>query len=388
MNKKLIAVALAALPVAAMADVTIYGDLSVAVQHDSVTNQASQNRVQDTTSKVGFKGTEDLGNGLKTVWQVETRAHADGTGSDGFASRQTFVGLDGGNLGLIRVGYINNFQNDLGAVDQWQYNSNYGYGSSTANGNASLSGANGLGIFTNTGARLKNAIRYDSATFAGFNFGLVYSAGENAVQNQRADGTTSSSNIWGAGLNYTYGPVAAHYAYQQESNPSNVVGSTGNHSASKHYVEVDYNQDNLFVGLAYASSTGYDWQDGFAGDNGGFDITKKWNGNVVGATGNNSVQAQLKSRQAALSASYAFGAIVPKITYAKGWDQSANGSSVNNSGYTQYVLGVDYLLSKRTTAGLSYGRVNFDKNTTLAQGWNSGSDLTVKTLAFTLQHNF
>lgn len=377
MNKKLIAVALAALPVAAMADVTIYGDLSVAVQHDSVSNQASQNRVQDTTSKIGFKGTEDLGNGLKTVWQVETRVHADGANSsDTLATRQTFVGLDGGNLGLVRIGYINNFQNDLGSVDQWQYNSNYGYGAA-----ATLSGANGLGIFTNTGARLTNAIRYDSATFSGFNFGLVYSAGENAVQNQRADGTTSASNIWGAGLNYTYGPVAAHYAYQQETNPLNALAATGNHSASKHYAEVDYNQDNLFVGLAYASSTGYDWQDTFAGDNAGFAKTVTW-------AGNNSVQAQLKSRQAALSASYAFGAIVPKVTYAKGWDQSANGSSVNDSGYTQYVLGVDYLLSKRTTAGLSYGRVNFDKNTSLAQGWNPGSDLTVKTVAFTLQHNF
>ncbi|MBV8049456.1 MAG: porin [Paludibacterium sp.] len=382
MNKKLIAVALAALPVAAMADVTIYGTMAGSLQHDTVSNQASQNRVEDDTSIIGFKGTEDLGNGLKTIWQIENRLHLDGTGgtNDTLASRQTWVGLDGGNLGQVRLGRINNFQNDQDNVDQWQYNSEFYY-NSPAKTDGQMSGANGLGIFTNTGARLKNTVRYDSATFAVISGGLMYSFGENKPKGSNADGSTSASDIAGLGLNYTYGPVSGHYSYQKEFNPASQVGANRNQTASKHYLEVDLNQDNLFVGAAYAYATGYDWQDTLAGDNGGTTASYTWNGN-------NSVGAQLKTRQAALSAAYAFGPIKPKITFAKGWDESANGNSISNSGYEQYVLGVDYALSKRTTAGVAYGRIKFDKNTALAQEWNAGSDVTVKTLAFTFAHNF
>lgn len=385
MNKKLIAVALAALPAAAMADVTIYGTLAGSLQHDSVSNAASQNRVDDDTSILGFKGTEDLGNGLKTIWQIESRLHVDGTGgtNDTLASRQTFVGLDGGNLGTIRLGNINNFQNDQDSVDQWQYASNYSLGGNYA-ASPILSGANGLGVFTNPATRLKNAIRYDSATFAGFSGGIMYSAGENKPQGSFNDGSTNASNVAGLGLNYTYGPVSAHYAYQKEFNPAANVGSNNNQSASRHYAEVDFNQDNLFVGLGYVNATGYDWQDSMAGDNGGF-VASSTNA----PTAPNAVASQLKTKQAALSVAYSFGAIKPKFTYAKGWDQSTQAAgSISDSGYTQYIVGVDYALSKRTTAGVSYGRMSFGQNTQLAQTWNNGSDLTLKTVAFTFAHSF
>jgi predicted porin len=144
---------------------------------------------------------------------------------------------------------------------------------------------------------------------------------------------------------------------------------------------VDFNQDNLFLAGAYSYSTGYDWADGFANDAG-------YTYAVGGHAAASPVALQLKAKQAALSAAYSFGAIKPKITYAKGWDLNSTYGSINNSGYTQYIVGVDYALSKRTTAGISYGRVNLEKNTALAQQYSSGSDLTLKTLAFTFAHNF
>jgi predicted porin len=339
MNKKLIAVALAALPLAAMADVTLYGQLKVGIERDTQTNAASKTKVEDQTSIVGFKGTEDLGNGLKSFWQVENRINADGATGTSWGSRQTFVGIDGGNLGQVRIGFLNNFLNDQYSVDQWSYASGY----------------NGLIGFTDSGSRVKNAVRYDSATFAGFSAGLEYGAGENATT------TTASSDILGLGLNYTYGDVAAHYALQREKNPA---ANAAELAATKQLFEVDYKANNLFLSGAYQVATGYTWTDGFAS-----------------ATATSS---QLKTRQAAVSVGYTIGAFTPKASYAKGWNEKANGSTVADSGYRQYVFGVDYALSKRTTAGLSYGNAQYGAGTAEA----AGTKTTFKTLSFNLAHSF
>jgi len=391
MNKKLIAIALAALPVAAMADVTLYGTMKGSLENDKVDGQASQNKVQDNTSILGFKGSEDLGNGLKTIWQVESRLHLDNGTQSSLGTRQTFVGLDGGNLGTVRLGYVNNILNDNYAVDQWQYDGEV-YGSNLPANNSgtnAVSGVNGLAVFTNSGDRLKNAIRYDSATFAGFSGSLVYGFGENKTENSRPDGSSSASDVMGLGLNYTYADVAAHYAFQREKNPMGnsgaALGNNGDNTATKHLFEVDYSANNLFVGAAYQISTGYDWGDDFAAD-GGTGYTTA--GVAVANGGVNPVAAKLKARQAALSVAYTIGAFTPKISYAKGWNLKADSQTIDNSGYRQYILGVDYALSKRTTTGLSYGNLRFDQNTTMAAGLNNGSEVTLKTIALTMAHSF
>jgi len=375
MNKKLIAVVLAALPVVAMADVTLYGNLKADVESDSLTGNPTTNKVQDDLSLIGFKGTEDLGNGLKTVWQIENRVMIDGTSQKGFATRQTFVGLDGGNLGVIRLGYVNNFLNDQYSVDQWQYNDTYE--------GANPGGANGLAVFANSGDRLKNAVRYDSATFFGFSAGAELGFGENN-QNQAAlvPGQTSNpSNVVGAALNYTYGGVAAHYAYQQEKNAQNgdAVSLNEGKNASKSLYEVDYTGGNLFLSGAYQTAVGYSWTDDFAGDS--VDDS---------GLGGNAISAQLKTQQVAVSAAYTIGAITPQISFAKGFNAKIGNSSISDSGYKQWVAGVNYALSKRTTAGISYGQLKFDPNTDFAQYNVPGttSDVTLKTVALSLATSF
>jgi predicted porin len=390
MNKKMIVVVLAALPMAAMAEVTLYGNLKASLENDTVSGQATQNKVQDNTSFLGFKGTEDLGNGLKTVWQVENRVNVDGSGNSGFDSRQTFVGLDGGNLGQLRFGYINNALIDQYAVDQWQYGTNITNQTPTAPSASymTVSGANGLSVFSNSGDRLKNMVRYDTATFMGLNGSLGYGFGENRTNTARADGSTSGSDILSVGLNYSFQDMlSAHYAYQRERNPSNTIGANGGHAADKNLFEVDFNAANWFLSGAYQISTGYDWVDDFSGD-GGSVLTA---GHVMApnsSVGMTPAAAQLKARQAAFSVAYTMGAFTPKLTYAKGWDEKSMSTTINNSGYRQWIAGVDYALSKSTTAGLSYGNLRFDGNSAIAQGDNGGSDVSLKALAFTMAHSF
>jgi len=110
MNKKLLAVAVAAAlvaPLAAFADsgnVTISGDMKVSV--DSLDNGNTRKlNASSNSSHIAFAGNEDLGNGLKAVWQVDSEVAmgATGNGSNALSSRNSFLGLAGG-FGTFVVG--------------------------------------------------------------------------------------------------------------------------------------------------------------------------------------------------------------------------------------------------------------------------------------------
>ncbi len=100
MKKKLLALAVAAaLPMvsqAATADVTIYGKVHTSIDYVNP-NGSGLDSIYDVTSRasrLGFKGSEDLGDGLKLIWKMETTYN---TAEGGFGSgRNTYIGLAGG----------------------------------------------------------------------------------------------------------------------------------------------------------------------------------------------------------------------------------------------------------------------------------------------------
>ena len=115
MNKTLIAMAVAGLmaaPMAAQADATIYGKLHVSIDSGDTGgndgtgadagNKSSGLYWQSNSSRIGFKGSEDLGGGLKAIWQIENAVGVGSsntiTGNDyiGWGQRNTYVGLQGG----------------------------------------------------------------------------------------------------------------------------------------------------------------------------------------------------------------------------------------------------------------------------------------------------
>lgn len=98
MNKKLLALAIAgvfAAPLAAQAEVSIYGVAHVSV--DSLDNDDDVDGlfVSSNSSRIGFKGSEDIGGGLKGIWQVEQTVNLD-EGGGNLATRNSFLGLAGG----------------------------------------------------------------------------------------------------------------------------------------------------------------------------------------------------------------------------------------------------------------------------------------------------
>jgi len=396
MKSSQVMLVLASLPIGALAEVTIYGEIQGSLGRHSQSAFSSLNTVQDTGSNLGIKGTEKLSGGLQAIWQAESRIHLDGDikPKGGFGSRETFIGLNDPALGKVRLGHLNSPRKDLITLDQWKYSGhlreNMDNGEQESN-----RGVNGLILLSNQKKMLKNALRYDSPQIAGFRASLAYGFGQGKSATKTDESAdTSSSEIFGLGLSYQHSPGFISYGYDRESRPHGIAASekaiqggkqyrlaaqTGSRTetASIHYIETGYKDDRLFLGLGYQQAKGYDWTDGLSG-------SSKSNFGTAQAP-LSAAQAGLRTRQAVLSAAYTIGAFTPKISIAKGWDQRHGGRNIAHSGYRQVVAGVDYRLSKRTVSGLSYGTMRIDRN---AHAAVNQQNTTLSSLNLNLAHRF
>ncbi|MFM2058576.1 MAG: hypothetical protein RLY71_2961 [Pseudomonadota bacterium] len=152
--------------------VTIYGVLDQAVEHVSnVAGGGGINRIPTLTgsapSRLGFRGAEDLGDGLRAIFTLEQGFGVDtgtlGQGGRAFG-RQAFVGLSG-NWGTVSLGrqYTMLFWSILDADIL----------------GPNLYGTGSLDSYI-PNARADNSVAY-RGTFSGFTVGATYSLGRDAV---------------------------------------------------------------------------------------------------------------------------------------------------------------------------------------------------------------
>ncbi len=193
----------------AQSTVTAYGLLDVAAGQFQVAGGAKIKRLDSgnfSTSYIGFRGTEDLGGGLKVNFALESFLLVDaGTagrvnGVDGFWGRDANVGVSGG-FGTLRFGRMgpplfvssllfNSFGDSFGyspTIRQY-YNAPYG---------TPLVGDSGW----------NNSIGYSSPRFGGLSGNVQVAAGEGAA--------TSRGPNWGANLVYFGGPLGFTAAWQK-----------------------------------------------------------------------------------------------------------------------------------------------------------------------------
>jgi predicted porin len=216
MKKSLLALAvLGSFAAAAQAQtsVTIYGVADAGVFYQSKAGAGNNslfavNSGGMSGSRLGFKGSEDLGGGLKANFQLEMGYNLD-TGSsaqqDGATAGSTLFGR------TSTVGLSGNFGSvNLGRQTDFAY-------SGTAGGMATFSHAGYVNKFSsfdgNTQARLQgdrtnNSIRYDMPAFGGLNGGVMLGLGEQA-------GGGSAGQTYAAGLKYDNGPLAFGGSYYQ-----------------------------------------------------------------------------------------------------------------------------------------------------------------------------
>jgi len=108
MNRPIIVAAISVLAAGsalAQNSVTIYGRLNLsAEQQKNVNVVGTQSVLQNSASRIGFKGTEDLGGGLKAGFQLESGFSPDtGAAAASFFGRQSEINLSG-SFGMIRLG--------------------------------------------------------------------------------------------------------------------------------------------------------------------------------------------------------------------------------------------------------------------------------------------
>ena len=214
MQKKLIALAIAGLASTAafaQSNVQIYGaiDMGYSYRGDSFINGVkSQSAIDSGISdgnRLGFKGTEDLGNGLKALFTLETGFLADTGFYDGFAggglfTRQALVGLASDSLGTVVAGRLYNPQYAfLTSIDP--------FGEGTVGTYLNVVGndvSGGLAVIP----RLSNAVAYVSPTFSGFNVTAAYSSHGDVNSTQDRVGNGDNNNrVYGILPRYTNGPI-------------------------------------------------------------------------------------------------------------------------------------------------------------------------------------
>jgi predicted porin len=239
MKKSLLALAvLGAFAGAAQAQssVTIYGIVDTGITYTSKvatgtgTNTGSKFAVNSGNiqgSRIGFKGVEDLGGGLSAVFQLETGFTNDNGGLQGSDSvtssnlfrRKSVVGLSGG-FGTVLLGRQTDFADTISA-----YTSVNDFGGVTGNVGHNLNRLEGT--------RTNNSVSYTTANLSGFTGNLIYGFGETA-------GKTSAGQSFGLGAKYDNGPLglgANYYQSKQGSTPSDTaliqgVAPAGNASAT------------------------------------------------------------------------------------------------------------------------------------------------------------
>lgn len=302
----------------AHAQVSIYGiiDTSIQTYNNGTERYTRAADSQYATSRIGFRGTEDLGGGLRAFFQLEGQLNPS-VGSMGSSTtvttnevfnRDSFVGL-GGSLGSIRMG-----RTDVALVGETDVFVSQA-------GNFGFHPLNGTSV--ELGTDQKNVVRYDSPTIKGFTL-ILGQASNNS-------GATTDANTTqrGATLRYELNNFKAAIGVQKNDGAG--VAKRDTTTAG-----VAYDFGMFSVGTAYAK-----------GDN-------STTADFDSSSSVTSIRVPLKNKFAA------------HAVYAT---TKTGASSTNNQGQG-YTLVLTKDLSKRTTLYAQYSKVNNQANSSM-QMFNS-----------------
>ena len=269
--------------------VTLYGILDGGIGYERVSGKASylENRtgVPDAKStrtgmingvqfgnRWGLKGSEDLGNGLRAVFVLESGFGLDtGNQAQGgrLFGRQATLGLASDAWGQLDIGRQTNIASKYlpGVV------SPFGASFGQANAGAVFSQANT--------ARYDNMIMYQTPNFSGFQFGIGYSFNVNGSQNSKIsetgdvnDGLERNTRAITTGLRYANGPLAAALTYDQFKSPESravpngavaggktvkawALGGSYDFEVAKVYLGYGQTRDGLFQHQGYLDGANF-----------------------------------------------------------------------------------------------------------------------------------
>lgn len=305
----------------AQSTVTVYGLADAGLSYESGSKAGSITKVVgglSSGSRLGFKGTEDLGSGNFALFVLESGVQLD-TGVSGqggvLFGRQAFVGIGNKQAGTLTFGrqYSPEY---LAAVFADPFSS----GTSADEKNLINPAGNG--------GRLDNSVKYASPVANGFSAELVYAAGEIAGHNQ-------AGRSLGFGVGYAAGPLDVRLAYH---NKNNDTATASNSSARNTLLAATY---DLKVAKLYAA----------------YGLNKGLGSTVLRNTANPygyavAPVATTDSTDALLGVSVPFGPHTLLASWIHKNDRMAANRDAN-----QLAVGYKYALSKRTNLYAVYARM-------------------------------
>lgn len=338
MQKKIIVLAIAAAfaapAFADTANVNVYGAVNLSAESidmgDSLAGAkgSKQFKVSSNATKLGFKGAQDLGDGVSAIFQIEQQIDVDdsaataptatGTAKATFATRNSFVGLEDKALGTLQLGYMDTpYKASTRAMDA--------FGDSLADNRTLMGGVKSSSAALAFDGRDANGIFYTSPDMGGLKLAVAYIAG--AETNSATTANQGSATSFAA--MYNAGDLSANVAYE--------VHNLGTASS----------------GTVTAPSTQFDGQKETAAKIGiGYKIGALYLSVVYETMGDTSTGTTKYDHSAAyVSAKYDLSNTnAVKVAYTKAGE--VNG--VQNTGATQTSVGFDHKLAKTTSVYALY----------------------------------
>lgn len=322
--------ALAAGVAQAQSSLTVYGIADVGVVREygrfapSITKLDSG---MQSGSRLGFKGSEDLGTGMKALFVLETGLQMDtgGFAQGGLAfGRQAYVGIDSG-YGTLTLGRQNQSQFiALDAIDPFS---------------TGLAGTSTNLFYFPKGIRNNNMIMYASPTVGGFSGELQYAFGEVA-------GNASAGRNIGGAFGYAAGPLQVKLSYEKENLLISPIGESNRMTM----LSGGYDFSVVQVGAAYQIAKN--------------DSTRDETNALIGVT-------------------IPFGASTVMASYIRHKDRALSSGNAN-----QFALGYTYALSKRTNLYSSYARIGDTNSRALFVGNATGGGSNNTAVSVGVRHKF
>ena len=389
MKKSLLAVAaIGAFASAAQAQssVTVYGIMDVGFQGVTTRVGSAKTNVTrfngegaETTSRLGFRGTEDLGGGTSAFFTAEfalvpTDSVLSGDSNTGLANRQTFVGLKKNGLGSAAIGtQYTPVHLAVGRTDPGQQNNMLGnviYATNASQGNGQTTQA-----YT---VRYNNALTLQTDRMAGFQAYGIYNNKNSNANNPGTVSTVNNNEALGLGINYVWNKLNVDLA----TNSSKQTTITGNVAAAAAIqpaaatIGVIGNPLGTSVGILsnYAGAT-YD-----------FGILKAYAQYINTKTTSNldsNVYLQRAAQQIGVR-SFITPTIEAWASAGNGTYRGPNSTTVGTTTYsstakfTGYQLGTNYLLSKRTNVYAIFGSTQSSTNGSIAAEGGSSYGVGVR----------
>ncbi|HEU0219847.1 MAG TPA: porin [Gallionella sp.] len=354
----------------AVPGVTVYGRIDLS--YDFINNGtsaagvagANKSNVSSNVSRLGFKGSEGLSDGLSAIWQIEQQINIDNstTNANTLASRNSFLGLKSDSAGTVLLGrHDTPYKLATRKLDI--------FADSIADNRALLGGVTSpttvKSANTAFDGRQGDTILYTTPAMRGLTGMIAYAN----LAEANATAAAAKASLLSLAAVYDAAPFFGSLGY--EDHKLDTVRTGGKESAWK--LGLGYTMDAFTLGFAYEKTS-----DNLC--------------TTVAAGGCAAVGADRYGHNAYyLSGNYKMGMNAAKFAYGK----AGQLASTANTGANQFSLGYDYGLSKRTKLYAIYSRISnkvasdygFSQSTASTGTVNNiGSSPSVVSLG--MQHNF